>query len=153
MRETVELCDLVPIMEEVINGGGTFRFYPRGISMQPLLVQGRDSVELGKAENVSVGDAVFYRRDSGQYVLHRIVGVHKGLYSMCGDNQCHAVEYGIRPEQILFKLVGYYKGGEYHSVEEPEYKKYVSERLGKIPFYYNNPVLHGILRKIKKLFK
>lgn len=153
MREQIELDELYPLMCEVIENGGTFRFYPRGVSMQPLLYQGKDSVELGKAGDVKIGDAVFYRRDNGQFVLHRIVGVHKGLYSMCGDNQFHAVEYGIRPDQILFKLVGYYKGDEYHSTEEPEYKEYVEKRLRSIPFYFNHPVLHTFLRKIKRIFK
>ncbi len=153
MRKEVELCELLPLMEEVIADGGTFRFYPRGISMQPLICQGRDSVELGRADDIALGDAVFYRRDNGQYVLHRIVDVRNGLYTMCGDHQGHALEYGIRREQVLYKLVGYYKGEEYHSADEEAYREYVKKRLASIPFYYKIPWVRAFLRKIKRIFK
>lgn len=153
LHNLVELEALLPIMEEVIGAGEAFRFYPRGTSMQPMIVAGRDSVVLGKAENVTVGDVLFYRRDDGAFVLHRLVGVHKGVYTMCGDHQSVCVEHGIRPEQVLFKLVAFYTGEEYHSIEEEEYKEYTKKRLASIPFYYKNPVLHTALRKIKHILK
>ena len=149
LRDKVELEELYPLMAEVIENGGTFRFYPRGQSMEPMLVQGRDSVELGKAEDIKIGDVVFYRRTNGQFVLHRIVAMHNGLYTMSGDNHGTWMEHGIAPRQILFKLVGFYIGEEYHSVEEEEYKKYSAKRLSSIPFYYRNSAIHSFLRKVK----
>lgn len=151
MIDKVELEELYPLMTEVIEKGGTFRFYPRGQSMEPMLVQGRDSVELGKAEDIKIGDVVFYRRIGGQFVLHRIVAMHDGLYTMSGDNHGNWLEYGIKREQILFKLVGFYTGDEYHSVDEEEYRKYSAKRISKIPFYYKNPVIRSFLRKVKHL--
>lgn len=151
MRNEVEIDELVPLIEEVVEGGGTFRFYPRGVSMQPMLYQGKDSVVLGKADEISVGDVVFYRRDDGNFVLHRIVGRHGGAYVMCGDHQGNGVEYGIGREQILFKLVGFYKGEEYHGIDEPQYKKYVAKRVRSIPFYYKNKALFEFLRKVKHI--
>lgn len=153
MHEQIELDELYPLMSEVIEKGGTFRFYPRGTSMEPLIIQGKDSVELGKAEDIAIGDAVFYKRENGKFVLHRIVGVHRGLYTMSGDHQRNWMEYGIKREQILFKLVGYYKGEEHHSTDEKEYKEYVKKRLNGIPFYYKNPILYRFLRKVKYMFK
>ena len=153
MRNEVELSELLPLMEEVIGAGETFRFYPRGTSMQPMLLAGRDSVVLGKAENVRAGDVLFYRRDDGAFVLHRLVGIHKGIYTMCGDHQHVFVEHGIRPDQVLFKLVAFYTGEDYHSVEDEEYKEYTKKRLASIPFYYKNPVIHKTLQKIKHIFK
>ncbi len=153
MRDEIELSELYPLMDEVISAGGTFRFYPRGTSMLPLLVQGSDSVVLGSAADIKIGDAVFYRREDGAFVLHRLVGIHNGLYTMSGDHQGLSMEHGIRPEQVLFKMVGFYKGETYHSVEEDEYKEYTKKRLRQIPFYYKNPVIHSFLRKVKHIFK
>ena len=49
LREQMELAALMPMIAEVIAAGGVFRLYPRGTSMQPLLVAGEDSVELSAA--------------------------------------------------------------------------------------------------------
>ena len=43
---------------------------------------------------------IFYRRDSGTYVLHRICGVEGETYSLVGDGQS-VIERGIRREQVL----------------------------------------------------
>ena len=41
-----KLDDAIDIIEEVIENGGEFRLFPKGFSMRPLIVQGRDSVVL-----------------------------------------------------------------------------------------------------------
>ncbi len=150
MRDLVELAELYPLMAEVLAKGGTFRFYPRGTSMLPMLVAGEDSVELAKADTVKVGDVVFYRRDNGAFVLHRLIEKRNGTFTMCGDHQ-FALEYGIREEQVLAKLVGFYKGEVYHSVEEDAYRAYVKKMVRRFPFYRRNPNLYKILRKIKHM--
>ena len=71
----VNLKEFWPVMKEVIESGGEFTFYPHGISMLPLIRQGVDQVVLVKAENIKLGDVVFYLRDNGQFVLHRIVKI------------------------------------------------------------------------------
>ena len=45
-------------------------------------------------------DIILYKRDSGQYVLHRIVKVKDNTFTLVGDNQ-HELEHGIRLDQIL----------------------------------------------------
>ena len=45
-------------------------------------------------------DIVLYKRDNGQYVLHRIIKEKDNLYTIVGDNQ-HVKEYPIRLDQIL----------------------------------------------------
>ena len=148
MRDLVELTELYPLMAEVIAKGGTFRFYPRGTSMLPMLVEGEDSVELAQADAVEVGDVVFYRRDNGAFVLHRLIAKRNGTYTMCGDHQM-GLEYGIREEQVLAKLVGFYKGEEYHSVDEEAYLAYTKKMVKRFPFYRRNRKLYEFLRKVK----
>ena len=104
------LKELWPVMKEVIDSGGEFTFGPQGVSMLPLIRQGRDQVVLVKADGVKKGDAVFYQRDDGQFVLHRIVKVRKNSYVMCGDNQFE-LEYGITDNHILAKMKAVIRDG------------------------------------------
>lgn len=152
MREELTIDEMYPLIAETVQNGGVFRFYPHGTSMLPMLVQGEDSIELGKAETIDVGDVLFYRRKSGQFVLHRLIEKRGSTLTMCGDNQM-ALEYGILPEQVLAKLVGFYKGETYHTVDEPEYLAYQNRMVRRFPFYRRNPKIYSILRKIKHLIK
>ena len=94
-KQLINLCDLYPLIEEVISSGGEFRMYPRGVSMLPLLTQGEDSVVLVSLGDVCVNDMILYRRDSGQFVLHRLIKIEGDEYIMCGDNQGE-LEKGIK---------------------------------------------------------
>lgn len=148
MRESIELSELYPLMAEVIAQGGSFRFYPRGTSMLPMLVEGEDSVLLAAAKDIAVGDVLFYRRDNGAFVLHRLIDLHGDKLTMCGDHQ-RALEYGVRREQVLARLVGFYKGEAYHSVEDAEYRAYARKMVKRFPFYRKNEKLFAFLKKIK----
>ncbi len=152
MRELVELDELYPLIKEVIEKGGEFRLFPRGTSMLPLLNEGEDSVMLGAADGIKAGDVLFYRRKNGAFVLHRLIEKRGETYTMCGDHQL-GLEYGIEPQQVLAKMVGYYKGEVYHAIDEPQYLEYVKKQLSRFPFYRKNPTIYKTLRKIKHLFK
>ena len=152
MRDELTMNELYPLIEETIAGGGTFRFYPRGISMLPMLEPGKDSIELSQADTVETGDVLFYRRDNGVFVLHRLIEKRGDTYTMCGDHQW-ALEYGIRPDQVLAKLVGFYKEDVYHSVDEPEYLAYQKKMVKRFRFYRRNPTIYAFLRKMKRIFK
>ena len=103
------LEDIKGIMQEVMNSGGEFRFYPKGKSMLPLIRQGKDSISLvavnGRLEKY---DLPLYVRSNGQFVLHRVIGEDNSGYIMCGDNQA-APEYGILPQQIRAKVCAVYR--------------------------------------------
>lgn len=116
-------------MKEVIESGGEFTFGPQGISMLPLIRQGRDQVVLVKADGVKKGDAVFYQRDDGQFVLHRIVKVKKNGYVMCGDNQFE-LEYGITDKHILAKMKAVIRDGATIDESNKKYRKYIK----RLPF-------------------
>lgn len=99
-RITVSLNELYPIINEKLKNGGTVQLPITGTSMIPLLVWGRDSVELCKCEKAQKYDIIFYRRDDGHFVLHRIIGADKSGYILCGDNQW-VKEYGIKEHNII----------------------------------------------------
>jgi len=72
-----------------------------GNSMSPFLVHGRDTVYLTPPpERLRKGDMIFYRRDSGKYVLHRICAVEEDTFCLIGDGQ-REKEYGIRRDQVI----------------------------------------------------
>ncbi len=125
----VEFClqDAFGVIDEVLSGGGEFRMYPKGVSMLPLIVQGRDSVVLMRNTErpAKKYDIVFYRRKSGQFVLHRVMKIEKdGSYTMCGDNQT-VLEKGIEKEQIIGYVARLYKGEKERNMNSFSYRLYV----------------------------
>lgn len=147
--EKIHMADLVPIICEVLDSGSEFRLFPRGRSMLPTIVEGRDSVMLAPPENVTVWDAVLYRRENGQFVLHRIVAEHGDFYDMCGDNQLD-IEKNVPKTALIAKVTGVYKGNVYHSVTEPEYRENIRRLYRKKPL---GRVLHRIKRALYPLYR
>ena len=128
MKTVLEMKELAPLITEVVEKGGNFRLYPRGVSMLPLLREGIDSVNLGAVDTVKKGDIVFYLRESGDYVLHRVIGERKDGFLLCGDAQT-LVERGIQREQIFAKAVGIWRGEEYAEVTAKPLVRYAKKRM------------------------
>ena len=75
-----------------------------GNSMVPFLVHGRDYIVFEKpGRELRLGDMVFYQRDAGQFVMHRIFDKKPEGYYLVGDAQMH-IEGPVGREQI-FALV------------------------------------------------
>lgn len=123
-QERFKIADYAAAIREVMDSGGEFTLYPRGTSMLPLIVQGRDSVTLVKAEEFRTGDIAFYQRENGQYVLHRVIAADGETYTMCGDNQL-APEYGVKPEQIIAKAAYITRKGSKITPRSLTYRLYV----------------------------
>lgn len=126
-NQDVYLSEAIDVIEEILNGGGEFQMYPRGISMLPLIVQERDSVVLKKRSGPPARkwDIAFYRRENGQFVLHRVMKVcQDGTYVMCGDNQI-SFEKNVLPEQIIGYVDQLYRKGKKVSFRSLRYKVYV----------------------------
>ena len=123
---------------------------PMGDSMYPMLAQGKDSIVVKKLccppkEN----DVVLYLRDSGKYVLHRVIKVLPDGYVIRGDNCC-GNEYDIKDRHLIGVLVGFYKKDKYVDCEKSKaYKAYIY--LNRYTYYIRYPFrkLHVFLAKIK----
>ena len=152
MRDLAAIEELYPLIKEVIEKGGEFRLFPRGTSMEPLIYAGKDSMVLGPVGKIKKGDVLFYRRKNGAFVIHRLIDRHGKTLTMCGDHQ-GALEFGILPEQVIAKMVGYYKEEVYHSTDEAEYIEYTEKMISRFPFYKRNPAIYQPLKKIKDLLK
>ena len=108
----------------VLSGGGEFTIFPKGTSMLPFIVQGRDSVTLEQPQGaLHRGDIAFYQRENGQYVLHRVIAADGETYTMCGDNQL-APEYGVKPEQLIARAAYVTRNGKKIAPGNPAYRLY-----------------------------
>ena len=101
MREQkIRMEDGISLICESLKCGQDVIFSPRGASMLPTIKEGRDKVTLSPApEKLKRGDIAFYKRENGQFVLHRVVRA-RGDYVFCGDSQ-FSLERGIKKEQII----------------------------------------------------
>ena len=132
----LEDTDSVPL---VISGG----------SMTPFLAHGRDVVYLSKVRQpLKRGDMVFYRRDSGTYVLHRIYRVEGESYTLLGDAQTQT-EPGIRPDQILARVTAVRRKGKLLQKGSFRWDFFEKVWIRLVPL---RPALRAAYSRIKKLF-
>lgn len=123
-RVAISMEELVPLLQLQLQTSGSAMLNVTGGSMMPMLYSRRDSVKLAPAQNLKgKGQLILYRRDSGVYVLHRILRQRKGVYICCGDNQFYTEK--IRPDQVLAVVTDFTRKGKPHSVEEKSYQLYV----------------------------
>ena len=92
---------LMPALLALLEETETVPLVISGSSMTPFLVHGRDTVYLSKVTvPLKRGDMILYRRDSGDYILHRIFRAEGDTYTLVGDAQT-MLEPGIRADQVL----------------------------------------------------
>ena len=110
--------------EEYLELNGSITYTNAGVSMLPLLRQGKDLFTVKKkgTERCKVGDVVLYRRGK-QYILHRVVEVHKQDYVILGDN-CICREYGITDKDIIGVMTGFVRGSHNYDVNDKGYRLY-----------------------------
>ena len=111
--------------EEEIEKSGRIIYTNVGDSMMPFIKQGRDVLVISRAEGrLKRYDVPLYKRDSGQYVLHRILKVRENDYVICGDNRWNK-EYGITDRHIIGVLTGVIRDGREIPVTDRKYRIYV----------------------------
>lgn len=115
--------------EEQLEKYGSFTFRNKGVSMMPLLRQGKDLFtvrKLDKGERLKKYDVALYHRGK-KYVLHRVLKVTDTGYIIRGDN---CTDKEIVPEaDIMGVMTDYVRDGIKYSVDMPVYKKYVRKML------------------------
>ncbi len=105
--------------EDVIREQGKLVYTNVGDSMYPL-IQPRDLLVIRKVTApLRRFDIPLYKRDNGQYVLHRIMRIRGGAYVMCGDNRAYP-EYGISDRHIIGVLTDIVRNGQTIPVGPPK---------------------------------
>ncbi len=111
--------------EEEIRQRGQLIYRNVGDSMLPFIKQGRDVLVISKVNGkLKRYDVPLYKRDSGQYVLHRVLKVRDKTYVICGDNRWQR-EYGIMDRHIIGVLTAVIRDGKEIPVTDWKYRIYV----------------------------
>ena len=125
MSESIHLSDYEELIREVLASGGEFRLYPHGTSMLPLLRQGVDSVALRKLDRAPRKfDILFYKRQDGSFILHRVKEVTKEGIVLWGDNHT-MLEYGITEENIIGYAARIFRGDKELDCQGFGYRMYL----------------------------
>ncbi len=139
---------MIPVILSVIEGGNSVTFSPKGTSMLPMLKEGRDSVTLARADGrLKKYDLPLYRREDGQYVLHRIIKSGES-YTCIGDNQFEA-ERGIAQTQIIAVVTEFTRNGRKYSADSFSYRVYCRFWHYTRPFRY---IARALKSRLKRLF-
>ena len=147
MSEKLSLNEMAPLIRETLEKNGEVTFISAGRSMLPVIRDRKDAVTLVKPKReIKPGDIVFYQRDNGQFILHRVMFVNSDKYVMRGDNQWDN-EYNIRRDQIIGVLKCFERNGKIHNVTDRDYLMYV-KLLPLIRFF--RKTYYGFKSKVYK---
>jgi hypothetical protein len=112
LSKKVSLAEYEPLITAQLAEGGSISFKVRGTSMRPMLSDRADTVTIVKpVAPPKKYDVIFYRRENGQFVLHRIIKVKKDGYVCRGDNQL-VNEYAVTQDMIIGVLQEYTRRGK-----------------------------------------
>ena len=124
MNLEVDTREYVSVLKDMVEQGMEVSMTVVGTSMEPFLVHNRDKIYFRKPEGtIKKGDMVFYQRESGAYVMHRVMKVKKQQYYMAGDHQTF-LEGPIEKKQIFAKVVSVEKDGVWITEEDKLWKFY-----------------------------
>jgi len=144
---------------EILERDGFFMQFPAGVSMRPMLKQGRDTIVIEKLkQSPKENDVVLYQTDAGKYILHRVIKVKDEGYVIRGDNRIKN-EYDVKDRHIIGILTGFYRKDKYiNCYTNKWYKFYVifwrNTFFIRVLFMYPYRCIRRILSKIKhKIFK
>ncbi len=152
-RKSMNLDELMPLIREQLNSGASVRIYPRGVSMLPMIREGKDSVVISSLPSeLKKYDVILYKRRNGQYVLHRLVKIGEN-YTFLGDHQFIA-EQGIEHDQLIARVSLLYRGERAVSVEKISYKMFCRLWFFTCPLRrLSNFVVSFVKRIVSKIFK
>ena len=134
---------------DLLSEGCPFPLAVTGLSMMPLLKSERDFVWLQKCESIQRGRILFFRRDNGMFVLHRVRKVRAdGTMLLNGDAQSFCET--VRPEQALAVVTQIVRRGKVIPWDYPLL------RLWDLLWYPTRPVRPWLFRlygRIQSLWK
>ena len=134
MLNELELKEQLPLMLEVLSNGAEYEILPRGESMLPLIRPGQDVVCLVAPLTLRRRDICLYRRENGQFVLHRLECIEKdGTLQFRGDNQ-RDIECGVARSAVLARVSAIKKAGK---------------RYAPAPFFYCLTHISPLARRLR----
>ena len=108
------ITEIAPIIESAVASGKRVKLNVTGSSMCPMLLSTNDTVILEKVEEVKKYDVLLFKRKSGKYILHRVIKIKDGVYTIAGDNETKK-EYPVYPDEVVARVCIYTRNGKSHS--------------------------------------
>ena len=122
-KKSTRLEDIMPLIREELERDGSVRIHPMGVSMLPMIRQGRDSVVLSRLpDKLKKYDVILYQRENGQFVLHRLVKLKRG-YVFWGDNDFEH-EHGVERSQMIARVSSFYRDDKHIDACDASYRLY-----------------------------
>ena len=147
--ETTSMEHIVNLSVPVLDEGRQVKFTVVGNSMYPIFRSNRERVTVKKAEAVKKYDIILYRRNCGDYVLHRVIGKGDLGYKLCGDNQL-VVEYPVKNKDVIAVMTSFERNGKEVDANCLWYRIYSFIWCSFIPL---RPCIFKIAYRLKKIFK
>ena len=136
--------------EEILARDGRLVYRNAGTSMNPMIREGRDILVIRPADGkLKRLDIPLYKRDSGEYVLHRIIRIRKDGYVLCGDNR-YRPEYGVQDRQVIGVLSAVVRDGREEPVGSFKWKLFAYVWTLLFPARVVAGKSRTVLRRIKK---
>lgn len=147
-HKTVSIKELYPVIEKMLVSNQSVKLAVKGNSMYPLLRSNTDWVVLTKKHKPSKYDILFYKRDNGEYILHRAVRKKNNCFYMAGDNET-TVEYPVYEQQILASVESFYRNGRQYSCNSFLYRLYSLLWVLLLPFRHH---IINVFKMLKCVF-
>ncbi len=123
MSDILSLKDAAPVIEEILLSGGKVRILASGKSMEPVIVDGQDTVVLTRAEkSLRKNDIVLFKRNNGRLVLHRIIAIDGNQITLRGDSQW--IIETVDASQVMGVLDSIERNGQTIKADSEYFEKY-----------------------------
>ena len=144
----VDTYEYVTMLKELTEEGREVSMLISGSSMSPFLGDKRDTICFRKPTGeLRKGDMVFYQRQSGQYVMHRICRIKDGKYYIVGDAQ-QEIEGPVDRDQIFAVITKVQRKGKWIGPENFWWKFFAGPWIWLLPWRYKIVRLYGKLRSV-----
>lgn len=148
----IPMDELAKILQLQMDTAGSTRLTVTGSSMLPMLHHGKDSVILSPIyQSPTRGALPLYLRQSGEYVLHRILRSVPEGFLCCGDNQWQTEL--VRHDQLLAIVTGFTRNGKEYPITHWGYRLYVWLWVGLHPVRRYILAIRRRLGKLRKYCK
>ena len=135
--------------EDILTRDGRLVFSTVGKSMLPLIREGKDLVVICPAPSaLKRNDVILYKRNDGQYVLHRIVAIRSDGLVTRGDNCC-SKECHIQIGQVVGILQAVMKNGREILADSWQFKLFAIVWMVSFPVRWFTLKICSTSRKIK----
>lgn len=151
---SIHADSIMPLIRQRLSSGQNIKGLGfQGVSMMPMLRQGKDTVELAPLpERLIKYDLPLYAGPNGKYVMHRIVDVKDDFYICLGDNTYHYEK--VSGDKMVAVVCAFTRNGKRVSVDNRGYKLYCRVWVFLYPVRkLIKRVEWGLKRRLRKLLK